>query len=113
FISNARKTNRLAQELRLRNIEQFQYKEPEAIPTGSNWQDKILTQVEACNVFVALIGDGYDKSEWSLKEMEAARARESDILGSRLIKSTIQELLQDTRRRDSCGLTCRSGWRCA
>jgi Mn-containing catalase len=34
-------------------------------------------------------------------------------LGSRLIKSTIQGLLQDTQSQGSCGPTCRSGWRCA
>jgi hypothetical protein len=79
FISNANKANRLAhrlsEELRLRNIEQFQYKEPDAISPGSNWQQKILSEVDACNVFVALIGQGYEKSEWCIKEMKRARAR--------------------------------------
>jgi hypothetical protein len=79
FISNANKANplahRLSEELRLRNIQQFQYKEPDAISPGYNWQNKILSEVDASNVFVALIGQGYAKSEWCDKEMRRARAR--------------------------------------
>ena len=35
------------------------------------------------------------------------------VLGSRLIKSTIQVLLQEIQMRDSCVPTCHSEWRCA
>jgi uncharacterized membrane protein HdeD (DUF308 family) len=34
------------------------------------------------------------------------------LLGSRLIKSTIQGRQQETQRRDSCGPICHSGWQC-
>ena len=37
----------------------------------------------------------------------------TEELGSRLIKSTIQVLLQEIQMRDSCVPTCHSEWRCA
>jgi len=84
FISNAGNENPLAGQLskalRLRNIRQFHYKDPDAIPTGSNWPSKIRSEVETCNVFVAIIGSGYEKSLWSKEELRIARARDSEIV---------------------------------
>jgi adenine-specific DNA-methyltransferase len=60
-----------------------------------------------------------DLDFWVGKRIAPGRPSRKDYLGrktklgSRLIKSTIQGLLQDIRRRDSCVPTCRSGWRCA
>ena len=80
FISNAAKANalgrRLSEELRLRNIERFQYKEPDAIPTGTDWQATIRREVQACDIFVAIIGEGYRESTWCMEETKSARARE-------------------------------------
>jgi hypothetical protein len=83
FISNANNANplarRLSEELRLRNVGRFQYKEPGAISAGSNWDDKIRGEVQACDVFVALIGPGYEESEWCMEEMRIARTRLPDL----------------------------------
>jgi len=83
FISNANPANGLARELgtelRLRNIEFFQYKEPDHIETGSPWQEKILDEVRTCQVFIALVGPGYGASEWCRREMEEAGKRRQDI----------------------------------
>jgi hypothetical protein len=79
FISNAGIANPLAQELarelRLRNIEYFHYKDPGVIPTGTPWAEKLRSEVESCDVFVALIGPGYEKSDWCMEELRIARAR--------------------------------------
>ena len=84
FISNAGNENPLAGQLskalRLRNIKQFHYKEPNAIQTGSNWPAKIRGEVETCDMFVAIIGKGYEKSPWSREELRIARARDSEIV---------------------------------
>ncbi|MEM7157035.1 MAG: toll/interleukin-1 receptor domain-containing protein [Myxococcota bacterium] len=79
FISNAGANNdtaaRLSRHLRLNNIERFQYKDRDAIPTGSNWQAQILHELRACQVFVALIGPTYRGSEWCRREFEIAQQR--------------------------------------
>jgi len=84
FISNAAKANalgrRLAEELRLRNIYGFQYKEPNAMLPGTNWEQKIRSEIESCNIFVAIIGEGYKVSKWCMEEMRAASARSPNIV---------------------------------
>jgi hypothetical protein len=84
FISNSGKANplarKLSEELRLRNIERFHYKEPDAIPAGSNWQEKIRSEVAACDVFVAIFGEGYQQSEWSREELRIALAKNPGIV---------------------------------
>jgi len=89
FISNAGNENplagKLSKALRLRNIRQFHYKDPdyrdpEVLQTGSNWPSKIRGEVETCNVFVAIIGGGYEKSVWSREELRIARTRDSQIV---------------------------------
>lgn len=84
FISNAGNENplarKLSQALRLRNIQRFHYKDTDAIPTGSNWPHKILDAVGTCDVFVAIIGGGYQNSEWSRKELEIAGKRRAEIV---------------------------------
>ncbi|MEA2942408.1 MAG: hypothetical protein QOD09_2937 [Bradyrhizobium sp.] len=84
FISNSAKANplarRLSEELRLRNIDRFHYKEPNAIWSGSNWQEKLRSEVAACDVFVAIIGEGYEQSEWSREEFRLAIGRKSKIV---------------------------------
>jgi hypothetical protein len=79
FISNAGKANalgrRLAEELRLRNIYGFQYKEPNAILPGSDWEHKIRGEIESCDIFLSIIGEGYHASKWCMEEMRAASAR--------------------------------------
>jgi TIR domain len=84
FISNAGKANplgrKLSEGLRLLNIERFHYKERNAIPIGSNWPEKIRSEVEACDVFVAIIGEGYEQSEWSREELRIALARNPGIV---------------------------------
>ena len=83
FISNAAKSNalgrRLAEELRLRNIYGFQYKEPNAILPGSDWEQKIRSEIETCDIFLAIIGEGYKASKWCMEEMRAASARSPHI----------------------------------
>jgi hypothetical protein len=83
FISNAGATNPLAQELagelRLRNIEYFHYKDPGAIPTGTPWAAKLRSEVESCDVFVALIGTTYEASKWSMEELSIALARRPHV----------------------------------
>jgi TIR domain len=84
FISNAAKANplgrRLAEELRLRNMYGFQYKEPNAILPGSNWEQKIRNEVETCDIFLAIVGEGYKASKWCMEEMRAASARVPKIV---------------------------------
>jgi len=84
FISNAGNENPLAGQLskalRLRNIRQFHYKDADAIPTGSNWPSKIRSEVETCDVFVAIIGKGYENSLWSREELRIARTRDAQIV---------------------------------
>ena len=83
FISNSAKANPLARQLsdglRLRNIERFHYKERNAIPAGSDWQKKIKSEVEACDMFVAIIGEGYEQSEWSREELRIVLAKDPKI----------------------------------
>jgi len=84
FISNAANENPLAQrlsrELRIRNIKTFHYKDWDAIPAGSKWPERLSSEVDACNVFLALIGPGYEGSFWSRKEMRIAAARDSELV---------------------------------
>jgi hypothetical protein len=84
FISNSSSANPLArllsEELRLRNIEQFHYKEPNAIRTGSRWKDALRNEVRTCNVFVALIGPGYDESRWCREELRLALDRSQELM---------------------------------
>jgi hypothetical protein len=79
FISNAGQSNSLAglltQELRLRSIELFHYKEPDAIKPGADWRARIRQELETCDLFVALIGPGYRESDWCREEFAAARNR--------------------------------------
>lgn len=89
FISNSSAVNELAtglQELLGRNnIHAFQYKSKykgeDAIPPGTDWQKKIMDEVKNCDLFVALIGEGYEKSKWCMKEVNIAqeRARQKKI----------------------------------
>jgi hypothetical protein len=72
FISNAGAVNPLAEklsnELRLYNIERFQYKDEKAIATGSQWQKKIRHELEICQVFVVHEGTPYgspSSGQWS------------------------------------------------
>jgi hypothetical protein len=97
FISNANDANPLArmlsEELRLRNIQQFQYKDPTAIPSGSNWPDKIRSEVQACDMFIALIGPGYRDSEWCREELRIAQARTGiDVLPYLVEKTDVKFL---------------------
>jgi TIR domain len=89
FISNAGNENPLAEQLskalRLRNIKQFHYKDPKyedpnVLQTDSKWPDKIRSEVETCDVFVAIIGKGYEKRPWCREELRIARARDSQIV---------------------------------
>jgi hypothetical protein len=89
FISNAGNENPLAGQLskalRLRNIKQFHYKDPEykdrdVLQTNSNWPSKIRSEAETCDVFVAIIGKGYEKRPWCREELRIARARDSEIV---------------------------------
>jgi hypothetical protein len=84
FISNQANENplagKLSRELRLRNIKQFHYKDRNALKSGSYWQEKIRGEVEACDVFVAIIGKDYERSTWSRKELQIARDRDSQIV---------------------------------
>jgi hypothetical protein len=85
FISNSSAVNPLAKRLEnlltLNNIDAFQYKAKDAIPVGTNWQKKIMGEVENCDLFVALIGEGYEKSKWCMEEVNIAkkRARQSEV----------------------------------
>lgn len=85
FISNGAAANPLARRLsdllRLHNIGRFQYKDEGAIPTGSDWRKKIVHELEICQVFVALVGRGYEGSSWCRKELRVAaeRARRQDL----------------------------------
>jgi hypothetical protein len=79
FISNHGKVNDLARKLSdflgLHGIERFQYKDTDAIEPGTEWPPKIRRELQDCQVFVALISDGYWQSEWCREEMETALAR--------------------------------------
>jgi len=79
FISNAGKVNDLARMLSntlgLNSIERFQYKDIDAIKTGSDWPAKIKQELQDCQLFVALLSDGYWQSDWCRKEMETALQR--------------------------------------
>jgi hypothetical protein len=80
FISNHGKVNKLARQLSdvlgLNGIERFQYKDKDAIEPGARWQIKIRQELQDCQVFVALLGTGYWKSDWCKEEMQTALVRE-------------------------------------
>jgi hypothetical protein len=89
FISNAGNENclagQLSKALRLRNIKQFHYKDPDykdpdALQTNSDWPIKIRSEAKTCDVFVAIIGKGYEKRPWCREELRVARARDSQIV---------------------------------
>jgi hypothetical protein len=79
FISNYGKVNNLARQLSdtlgLNSIERFQYKDTDAIETGSEWPVKIKQELQDCQLFVALLSEGYWESEWCRREMESALER--------------------------------------
>lgn len=79
FISNHGKVNGLARQLSntlgLNSIERFQYKEIDAIKTGSDWPAKIKQELQDCQLFVALLSEGYWESEWCRREMKTAQER--------------------------------------
>ena len=86
FISNSSAANEqlavpLENLLTLNNIDAFQYKAKDAILIGSNWQKRIMDEVKNCDLFVALIGEGYKESKWSMKEVDIAkeRARQGEV----------------------------------
>ena len=82
FISNAGNANPLArqlsEQLRRRNIERFHYKDLGTIPTAKLWADKIEQGVADCDVFIALIGPGYDTSKWCKRELQIALERKDN-----------------------------------
>ena len=73
FISNAGKENHWPAGCRKRcgcaTYMAFQYKDPNAILTGSDWPSKIRSEAETCDVFVAIIGKGYEKRPWCREEV--------------------------------------------
>jgi TIR domain len=82
FISNHGKVNHLARRLSdtlgLNSIERFQYKDTDAIKTGSEWPAKIKQELQDCQLFVALLSTGYWDSEWCRREMKTALERRRD-----------------------------------
>jgi hypothetical protein len=79
FISNDGTMNplagRLSNLLGLNNIERFQYKDTDAIKTGTDWPAKIKQELQDCQLFVALLSEKYWQSEWCRKEMQTALER--------------------------------------
>ena len=79
FISNHGKVNglarRLSDTLGLNSIERFQYKDTDAIKTGAEWPAKIKQELQDCQLFVALISNGYWDSEWCRREIRVALER--------------------------------------
>jgi hypothetical protein len=65
----------LCQHLLRKNIEVWQYKQPDAIRAGTPWPETIRRELEQCNVFVALLDGRYPRSKWCQKEMQRARER--------------------------------------
>jgi hypothetical protein len=82
FISNAAQSNALVQklivELRLESIDFFHYQVKEAIPTGDRWLPELERQIEATDIFVALITTEFLQSPWCRYELQVARRREGD-----------------------------------
>jgi hypothetical protein len=77
FISNARTQNDLAKlvvdELTRNAVEDpFHYRRKDAIDIGSEWLPRIKREIKNSTIFVALIDDEYDKSEWCKTELEEA-----------------------------------------
>jgi CHAT domain/TIR domain len=79
FISNDNGQNDLARHLfvalRSEAIDVYHYKDPERDPGRPNWKDEVRSQIDACTIFVALMGPGYQKSEWCRWETEVAVER--------------------------------------
>jgi len=87
FLSNAGADNALAAQLssilHLHSIDHFQYKKDYAdegpdIPTSSDWEAKIRQELEACELFVALIGPTYHEKPWCVAELRRALERRRD-----------------------------------
>ena len=68
FISNARKANSLASELSTalsaRGIEHFHYISSNTIPLGSDWAFHLQKAVEDSDIFVALVSNDYEHSQY-------------------------------------------------
>ncbi|MGH2374745.1 MAG: toll/interleukin-1 receptor domain-containing protein [bacterium] len=47
----------------------------EDIKPSVQWQDEILRQLQACDVFLALLTDAFDASDWTHQEIGIAHAR--------------------------------------
>jgi hypothetical protein len=98
FISNYGKVNNLARQLSsvlgLNSIERFQYKDTDAIETGSDWRVKINQELQDCQLFVGLLSEGYWKSEWCQREMKIALKRRKKgalpVLPFRVDKSNVE-----------------------
>lgn len=97
FISNHGAVNdlagRLSHTLGLNSIERFQYKDTDAIKTGTEWPAKIKQELQDCQLFVALLSKGYWDSEWCRREMKSALERRKKgtlrILPYRVDKSSV------------------------
>ena len=49
--------------------------------TGSPWADRIRQIAADCDVFIALIGEGYEASSWCREEMKIALGRPAEPHG--------------------------------
>src|SRR5262249_5639550 len=115
FISNHGAVNDLARclshTLGLNSIERFQYKDTDAIKTGTEWPAKIKQQLQVCQMFVALLSKGYWDSEWFRREIKSALERRKKdalrILPYRVDKSSVS-FMGDVQVTDLVGTTPRA-----
>ncbi|MGH2404752.1 MAG: toll/interleukin-1 receptor domain-containing protein [bacterium] len=77
FLSYAHQNRELAGKVK-QELEEYGFAcflAHEDIKPSTQWQDEILRQLQACDVFIALLTDAFDASDWTHQEIGIAYAR--------------------------------------
>lgn len=108
FISNAASlqpiASKLSKQLEDAGIENhFQYRAKSSIEIGKLWKEELEKLLRNCNIFVALINDDYQKSEYCLNELRIAVERQNEgvvIQAYQCAGATVPELIRDLQYQD-------------
>ena len=108
FISNPASlqpiASKLSKQLEDAGIENhFQYRAKSSIEIGKLWKEELEKLLRNCNIFVALINDDYQKSEYCLNELRIAVQRQNEgvvIQAYQCAGATVPELIRDLQYQD-------------
>ena len=81
----------------------FQYRAKSSIEIGKRWKEELEKLLRNCNIFVALINDDYQKSEYCLNELRIAVERQAEgvvIQAYHCSGNIIPELIRDVQYQD-------------